>query len=372
MRVLCGRGVFLGILLVLGTFCDAKVQQCAEERAPSTRGIAAYLITWHEDDFFSYYSDLLTSLRCLYKFVLEPYNYPVVIFVQGDMPLNKVEQIREQVPHHFRSRVIIKHISFDFPRKIRNGDGGVDGFMRKNCIRKSDGVNVWLDERPRRCGCGCGGDAACWHINYLHMNRFFTYKQWQLWRNDPDLKKYEYYMRVDVDLFLQRKVPHDPIQRAASRRCAFSTGQMQYESAGCFEGQLDATKAWVAQNDGQFVDKNTDETDENVNVTPLFATNLDKLQPSAAYWGAFNVGNITLFKSAAHLAYADHINEDGRMYTMRWNDQVHFAQATAMLTENNSVCFDDTFVWNGHSHDPLFVHLHGAGTDSDVMKKCKL
>lgn len=31
------------------------------------KGTAVYLLTWHADNFFAYYTDLLTSIRCLYK-----------------------------------------------------------------------------------------------------------------------------------------------------------------------------------------------------------------------------------------------------------------------------------------------------------------
>ena len=78
------------------------------------------------------------------------------------------------------------------------------------------------------------------------------------------------------------------------------------------------------------------------------------------------------FKSAAHLAYADYVNEDGRIYTKRWNDQVHFTQAIAMLTKNNSVCKVPDLYENWHKDPPQYVHMHGAGSTDKVKKRCVL
>ena len=39
---------------------------------------------------------------------------------------------------------------------------------------------------------GDGSATHCWSINYLHMNRFFTYKLWTMdWTKD-----YDYFMRL--------------------------------------------------------------------------------------------------------------------------------------------------------------------------------
>ena len=135
------------------------------------------------------------------QFFLKPYGYGVVIFVYGDMPADKKAELRAKLPAD--AHITIKQIDFDFPRKIA---ADVDGYMNKHCVVTKDNgslYNGWQD--GKRCGCGCGGP-ICWHLNYLHMNRFFTYGQWKLWRDDPELQDYEYYMRVDVDLFLQKKV----------------------------------------------------------------------------------------------------------------------------------------------------------------------
>ena len=152
------------MIAAAGAETDGTSQQCAEgdQDTAKPRGIAVYLITWHEDNFFSYYSDLLVSLRCLYKFVLKPYGYPVVIFVQGDMPPSKEAEIRQQVPSD--ANVMIKRIAFDFPSVIADDpDGGVDGYMGRHCNRKSDGVNLWqnpLHNGPKRCGQTEGPDRS--------------------------------------------------------------------------------------------------------------------------------------------------------------------------------------------------------------------
>jgi len=323
------------------------------------KGVAVYLLTWHEDNFFGYYTDLLTSIRCLYKFFLKPYGYGVVVFVYGNMPAAKKTELRARLPAGVD--ITIKSITFDYPRKIA---ADVDGYMNKHCVVTKPNGKTYHAWPEKKCGCGCGGP-ICWHLNYLHMNRFFTYGQWKLWRDDAELRQYEWYMRVDVDLFLQKQVPFDPFARMAQKGCVFMTGTSAFEAEGCYEGQHAATLKFAAEHGNE------------VGGAALYPENVKKLKPSENYWGGWNMGHINTFKSAAHLAYADYINEDGRIYTMRWNDQVHFAQAIALLTKDNGVCKEPEMFGEGTtSTDGLgshqFVHMHGGGDAKGVIDKCML
>jgi hypothetical protein len=359
---------------------------------PRLRGAVVYLLTYGESAAGQgYFADLLLSMRCAYKFYARrrqfggesTFSYPFVVFVQSDdalpgaapLPAPMLARLRANVP---RADVRVVPIAFDFPRSIaRNAT-----FLDAECRDVRTGENRWA--AARECGCTCV--ERCWHLNYLHMNRFRTLGQWGLYGSHPALRdlRLEYYLSVDVDTFLQGELPLDPFALMAERGCVFVTGDVRTEYEGCFEGQAEATLAWAAKA-GKAGDGGAGEggagmtapavTDAGVAaVKGLMYGGGEMGSPTvAAYWGGLNAGRIPFFASAAHKAYADHINERGEIYTRRWNDQVHFPLAIALLSggSDRAVCSGVDML--NQRRNPLLVHEHGASSHMQaVVDKCAL
>ena len=101
----------------------------------------------------------------------------------------------------------------------------------------------------RKCGCTCPdvgcdraeGDTHCWSLQYLHMNHFFTHTMW----TRPELEDFDYFMRIDADLYLQNELPFDPFEKLRTHGCKFGTGKEGSDMRGCYEGQLQATRDWA-------------------------------------------------------------------------------------------------------------------------------
>ena len=361
---------------------------------PRLRGAVVYLLTYGESAAGQgYFADLLVSMRCAYKFYARRrqfsggYSYPFVVFVQSDealpgggaapLPAPVLARLRANVP---LADVRVVPIAFDFPRSIaRNGT-----FLDAECRDVRTGENRWA--AARECGCTCA--SRCWHLNYLHMNRFRTLGQWGLYGSHPALRdlQLEYYLSVDVDSFLQGELPLDPFALMAEKGCVFVTGDVRTEYEGCFEGQAEATLAWAAKA-GKGVGKGGAReggaggltapavTDAGVAAVKglMYGGGETGSPVVAAYWGGLNAGRIPFFASAAHTAYADHINEHGEIYTRRWNDQVHFPLAIALLSggSDRAVCSGVDML--NQRRNPLLVHEHGASSRmQDVVDKCAL
>jgi hypothetical protein len=88
------------------------------------------------------------------------------------------------------------------------------------------------------------------------------------------------------------------------------------------------------------------------------------------YWGGWNCADIRFFKTDAHLDYADHINEIGKIYTMRWNDQGHYPLAISLLHERglDAVCTNKVFD-NGVTE--MSMHHHGGASEKKVLEACE-
>ena len=177
------------------------------------------------------------------------------------------------------------------------------------------------------------------------MNHFFTYLMWL----QPVLARFDYFMRIDADLYLQNELPFDPFERLHRHGCAFGTGKESSDMAGCYEGQREATLAWArAQHSG------------GTNDVPRFPTavsvaNVEAARDNTVYWGGFHVGDVRFFRQTAHLAYAKHMNELGGMYTKRWSDQLHYPLAVQMFSEKYNWHESDSSGDGGENDD------HGLG-----------
>ena len=170
----------------------------------------------------------------------------------------------------------------------------------------------------------------------------------------------------------------------ATRGCAFATGDVRTEYEGCFEGQAEATLAWAssdagagASGDGTFVA----DMQHGFGVTTagiaavkgLMHSNGDGTGTVSAYWGGLNAARIPFFASAAHMAYARHINELGGIYTRRWNDQVHYPLAVALFGGGKSDAVCSGLDMLNQRKNPLLVHDHAASINrKDVVDKCAL
>ena len=187
------------------------------------------------------------------------------------------------------------------------------------------------------------------------MNRFRTLLIWQMFKTDEYLQQFDYYLNVDADLFVLTDMTADPLQTMAEKKCTFFTGREQRDAVGCYEGQKEATLEFASAH-GVKID------------TPLYPDNVQPIEPGVTFWGGFNAADIRFFTTEAHLKYADYINEIGKIYTMRWNDQGHFPLAIALMHEQGlgSVCHDPGIFDN----EQLRKHHHGGASDPAVKAAC--
>ena len=314
--------------------------------------------------------DAIVSIRCTWKFFASHYGYDIVVFHTLDDA--RLQQFKDKVGDNARGeladRVKYKRIAFDWP------DGIDEAYLADGrCIDPVNGVDMWAEHHS--CGCTCpdirvvnrtrANGLRCWDINYLHMNRFFTYSIWPL----LDDMGYDYYMRVDADLFMQKNVP-DPFAKMDSDETVFVVGYQEGDTQGCFEGQQAEVRRWgqtLAPQQGH----------------AAYPDQIDDIQVFTCYWGGFHAGSVRFFKQPAHMALAKHINEHGGIYTNRWSDQVHFPNAVALLHKGGVSTGTSLMPFFKHecpgvecddaNPEHVFIHEHNAPDFSaKVNRRCAL
>ena len=80
-------------------------------------------------------------------------------------------------------------------------------------------------------------------MDYLHMNRFFTLNMFK----HPALAPYEYYIRLDTDLFVKKEMSFDIFKRMKKEGLVFAYWNRNREPNGCVVGLGDATKDYLRE-----------------------------------------------------------------------------------------------------------------------------
>jgi hypothetical protein len=350
-----------------GTTAGAGGRRLATSRT-GIRGAAIYLVAPPpgDPDGMTFDADAIVSIRCTWKFFISKHRYDIVVFhTLGDAALAKFKGDIGMTPA-LEKHLKFKKIEFNWPKGIDE-----DWLSQGRCLDPIDGTDQWKSNKS--CGCTCPdpaivnrvrrGGKRCWEINYLHMNRFFTYSIWE------HLQEYDYYMRVDADLFIQREIP-DPFQEMHDKKTAFAIGYMEGETQGCFEGQQAAVKKFAQ------------EVAPGLGVK-TYMDNMDNIQPYTCYWGGFHAGDVNFFRKREHMELSKYISEQGGIYTQRWSDQVHFPNALAILHPEGAHGATSLMPFFKHecpgvncdaaNAEHVFIHEHSAPNyNSAVAEKCML
>jgi hypothetical protein len=148
-----------------------------------------------------------------------------------------------------------------------------------------------------------------WHLDYLHMNRFFTLNMFR----HPALSPFEYYVRLDTDLFVKESIPFDIFRRMKDEGAVFAYWNEHREPDGCVYGLQDAVMKFMRDKEIPIY-----RVDSTVLLTFSICTFLfADLLSQKAYHGCFGAGKLSFFRSSQYLEFADYLNELGGIYTHR-------------------------------------------------------
>ncbi|CAE8615373.1 unnamed protein product [Polarella glacialis] len=264
----------------------------AKEAAQLPRGLVAYLLMENADR--TQHRDLLLSLRCLGRHFS---GYPVAIFHTNGTTLAELAWMRSASPPGLQ--LIFEEVSLGFPASMTDVRGGPDGYLAPPYCTMDD-QHWWTTHRS--CGCRCPAwRPQCWPVNWMHATRFFTAGMFRT-RTFRE-GRFDFFMRLDTDLFIVAEPVVDPFRLMAERGCAMVYDRISREAPGCFDGFDKRTL--------EFVDRFSyhGEPDDEI---------LQVGTGPAAAGGQWTVGDARLFTSREYLRFADFFASG--IYTDRWAD----------------------------------------------------
>lgn len=345
------------------------------------RGLVAYLLMENKDR--TVHRDLLLSLHCLGRYFGR---YPVAVFHTDASTPAELHQLRTQAPPGLR--LFFEQVRMEFPPELQDSPGGPDGYLAPpRCTM--DGRHWWASNRS--CGCRCPAwRPQCWPVNWMHATRFFTAGMFRT--RTFQSGAYDFFMRLDTDLFFVREPVVDPFRLMDTRGCSMVYDRLSRETPGCADGfdQRTLEFMWHYGYIGL-----TDEDLFNVGRGP------------AAAGGQWTVGDVRLFASDAYLRWADFAASG--IYSDRWADQLFLVRGLALFGPKSgmpavrfsdaegvrvrpevSICvrplFSDAIEGKGaddgsggggggegttyQEEDSGFVHQKGGYLDADLLRQC--
>eukprot|EP00927_Polykrikos_kofoidii_P067584 TRINITY_DN63030_c0_g1_i1.p1 TRINITY_DN63030_c0_g1~~TRINITY_DN63030_c0_g1_i1.p1 ORF type:complete len:565 (+),score=77.48 TRINITY_DN63030_c0_g1_i1:180-1874(+) len=273
------------------------------------RGLIAYLLM--ENAGRTVFRDLLLSLHSLGRFFG---HYPVAVFHTNASTRDELRALSTRAPGGLR--LFFEEVSMGFPPELSNAPGGPDGFLAPpRCMM--DGRHWWISNRS--CGCRCPAwRPQCWPLNWMHATRFFTAGMFRT--RTFQSGAYDYFMRLDTDLFFVREPVVDPFRLMQTRGCSMMYDRLSRETPGCADGFDLRTLEFLRQ---YLYIGLLDEDILNVGRGP------------AAAGGQWSVGDARLFTSKPYLEWADFAASG--IYTDRWADQLFLVRGLAMFGPRSSM-----------------------------------
>jgi hypothetical protein len=167
---------------------------------------------------------------------------------------------------------------------------------------------------------------------YRDMNRVFIRLLFEL----QALRKFDYWMRIDMDIRIDETLRLDPF--AIMDSGGYDFGYMQCRNDwGCNAGLLEFFMGYAG----------------SVNISdPVFFD--DVLARGLYFYGNIGVGRVSLFTSPQYTQFAQEIDDDGGIMRHRWDDQHVYAVAIALFSNfNRTIGFTFDMLPFYHRGEPL-------------------
>ncbi|CAJ1359637.1 unnamed protein product [Effrenium voratum] len=202
---------------------ELEAKQARAKLSHRPRGVMVYLLMENADR--TLHKDLALSLRCLARFF---WKYPVVIFHTNSSLSSELAWLQAAAPSVSLS---FEEVRLDFPEELWRYPGGPDAYL-KPPLCMLDGRHWWSSHRS--CGCRCPAwRPQCWPLNWLHAAHFFTVSMFRTKTFQEG--GYEFFFRVDTDLFFVEEPVVDPFELMAESGCVMVYDRLSREAPGCFD-----------------------------------------------------------------------------------------------------------------------------------------
>lgn len=260
-------------------------------------------------------NDILNSLKSFEETFNSRYHYPYVFLNDKPWDQNFIEQV---------SLVVSSDASFD---QVKPED-----WQMPNSIDRNIAIANWNEMLKKKVP----------YANlesYHNMCRFFS----RSFYNQPLVKNYKYYWRIEPGVTFHCNIGFDPFERMEENGWKYgftiSIGEFMHSIATLGE----ATKEFERTH-SHLIPKNIDRLN--------FIFDNKGNYNGCHFWSNFEIGSFELFRSPGYQAYVDFLERKGGFYYERWGDAPVHTLAAQMFLDKKEVHFFEEI---GYTHPP-FTH----------------
>lgn len=294
-----------------GSGTSARESADVGSRTNAPTGMITYLLM--ENSERTIHKDLMLSLHCLHRFFG---GYPVTVFHTNASTVAELDFIRSSAPGGLQ--LALEEVELRYPSSISEFPGGPEAYMAPpHCTM--DGQHWWSTHRS--CGCRCPAwRPQCWPLNWMHATRFFTADMFRTktFRQGG----FDFFLRLDTDLFFVRKPEVDPFRFMGRSGCAMMYDKVSREAPGCHDGFDEHTLEFIRQYGYM------GEPDKEL---------LHVGHGPGAAGGQWSFGDARLFSSDRYLRFADFMAEG--IYRHRWADQLFLVRGLSLFGPRATIPF---------------------------------
>ncbi len=246
--------------------------------------------------------DLCRSLKLLKKNFLNKFPYPVIVFVEKDF--------KEEW-----KRVILKESRV--PARFETVDFRVPDFLDPRTIPE------WV-YHPK------------FNLGYRHMCRFFSGTIYQ----EPALKDYRWYWRLDTDAFLLERIRYDVFEYMQKNSLVYGYNIMSKDEETVSRGLWELTQRYL----------------EERKIQPEFLYDFTEngVWDRSYYYTNFEISSLDFWRSEPVRDYFDYVDRSGGIYRHRWGDAlVHVLTVAIFLKKDRTHCFPVYYDHQGPHNAPV-------------------
>ncbi|MFZ3060709.1 MAG: hypothetical protein WA102_13365 [Candidatus Methanoperedens sp.] len=281
-----------------------NISSSVYEKVP-IKAVILYLARSKRKDIAS----LKRSLSLLDINFNDKFNYPVIIFHE-DFNENLMEEIRKAT----RSNLKFEKVEFKVP-----------DFLKKEDIPEFIYV-----------------DGFEFSMGYRHMCRFFSGLIYQ----NPALKDYDYYWRLDTDSFLLDKVDYDVFRFMQENNYIYGHIHTGIDNPAVVSGLWNITEKYI----------------EEYNIQPTFLLKFTSggIWDMTVFGTNFEISKMDFWCSRDFMDYFNYLDRAGGIYKYRWGDEsIHFFAISMFIPENQVHKFSDI----AYQHQS-FINNYSINQDS--------
>ncbi|CCH43121.1 Glycolipid 2-alpha-mannosyltransferase [Wickerhamomyces ciferrii] len=155
------------------------------------------------------------------------------------------------------------------------------------------------------------------------------------------LKKYDYYLRIDLGAFFYNDIQFDFFKFMKEHERTYGFGFAQRGQEGLYPSLWENTLEYIKQNSGD-INKN--------NMIDFISDDKGETFNRCQFRSNFEIGDLNFFRSEKFLKLAEYFDEKKGIYYEGWDDSTIRTLAVTLLEDKHKIQFFNNIGYNDHAY----------------------